>query len=133
MTAFINRKTGELYTLSEDEAALVDEEAGEEDLPEWQAEMLPKIREILSGGDWAQLPDKFDIHEWEIMRKFSDSVDDAALSNRLARAIHGKGAFRMFRATVDDAGMLEDWYAFKRSVLRDIAKDALDELGIPYR
>lgn len=133
MTAFINRTTGELYTVSDDDAALVENEAAEEDLPEWQAGMLPKLREILYGHDWVRLPSKFDIHEWEIMRKFSDSVHDASLANRLARAIHGRGAFRMFRATVQDADMLEEWYAFRRGALRDIAKDALDEIGVWYR
>jgi hypothetical protein len=133
MTAFINRKTGELYTISEDDAALVENEADEEDLPDWQVEGLPKLREILSGDGWVKLPDKFDIHEWEIMRKFSESVDDPSLANRLSHAIHGRGAFRMFRATVQDADLLEEWYAFKRLALRDIAKDALDELQVPYR
>ena len=131
-TAFINRKTGEIASVSEDDAALVEEEAEEEDLPDWQTELLPKLREILSGNDWAALPTKFDVHEWEIMRKFADSVDDESLANRLHSAIRGKGAFRMFRATVDDADLRDEWYAFKRRVLREIAKDALDDLGIPY-
>jgi len=133
MTAFINRQTGEMATVSDDDMSLVEDELEEEDLPDWQAEMLPKLREIVSGGNWLALPDKFDIHEWEIMRRFADSVADDELSQDLHRAIHGKGAFRMFRAVIEDAGVREAWFAFRQQAVREIARLALEELGIPYR
>jgi hypothetical protein len=133
MTAYINRKTGELASISHEEAALAeDEEEPDDDLPAWQVEMLPKIREILFSGDWVRLPNKFDIHEWEIMRKFADDVESDALSNELQRAIHGKGAFRMFRATLERTGKFDDWHAFKHQALRKIAREALDRLEIPH-
>ncbi|HEU4887459.1 MAG TPA: hypothetical protein VFV49_06210 [Thermoanaerobaculia bacterium] len=134
-TAYINRKTGEIASVSNDDASLVEDEDEEavQDLPPWQAEMLPKLREILSGEDWEALPTKFDVHEWEIMRKFADSVDDERLADRLRNAIHGKGAFRMFRAAVEDAGLRKEWFQFKHQALLEIAREALDELGIPYR
>jgi len=132
-TAFINRQTGEITTITDDEISLVEDELQEEDLPDWQREMLPTVREIVSGENWVALADKFDIHEWEIMRKFADCVDDDDLSEDLQRAIHGKGAFRMFRATIEDAGIREEWFAFKHQALREIAQAALEELGVPYR
>jgi hypothetical protein len=133
MTAFINRKTGEIASVSSEEAALVEEEVTDEELPDWQVEMLPTLRSIILGDEWAALPDKFDIHEWEIMRQFADSVDDDALSERLHQAIHGRGAFRMFHATIDEADLRDDWYTFKHRALREIAREALEELGIPYQ
>ena len=128
-TAYINRKTGEIASVSSDEASLVEDEDENdgEDLQAWEAEMLPKLREILSGEDWQALPTKFDVHEWEIMRKFADSVDDERSANRLQHAIHGRGAFRMFRAAVEDAGLREEWFQFKHQALREIAREALDE------
>ena len=78
--------------------------------------MLPTIREIEAGEKWRAVPNKFDIHEWD-----------------LQRAIHGRGAFRMFRATIEDAGVHEEWFAFKHQALRDIARESLQELGVPYR
>ena len=131
-TAFIKRTTGEIASVSADDAALVEDEAEENDLPKWQKEALPKLREILLGNDWVRLPSKVDIHEWKIMRKFADSVQNEPLRDRLGRALGGKGAFRMFRATVDDAGLLDAWYLFRHAQLREIAKEALDSLGIPY-
>ncbi len=134
-TAFVNRQTGEIMIVGDDELSLAEEgdEEGKADLPEWQQQLLPTLREIADGEKWAALPNKFDIHEWEIMRRFADSVDDEDLSDDLRRAIHGTGAFRMFRATVEDAGVREEWFAFKREALREIAREALQELGLPYR
>lgn len=133
-TAHINLKTGEITVVMDDELSLIEEgELESIDLPAWQQEMLPTLREIASGENWAALPNTFDIHEWEIMRRFADSVDDEDLSDDLHRAIHGKGAFRMFRATIEDAGVREDWFAFKHDAVREIARQALDELGVPYR
>src|SRR5262249_37461920 len=73
--AHINRRTGELFTVSPDDALAAE---GDDDLglPDWQREGLPKVREVLGSGDWLRLPSKFDIHEYNIMRPFCDEVDD---------------------------------------------------------
>ena len=133
MTAYVNRRTGDVVSVSDDDLSLVEEEAGEEELPDWQVEMLPQLREIASGDDWVALPDKFDIHEWEIMRRFAETIDDEELAERLQRAIHGSGAFRMFRATIEDADCRDAWYDFKREALKGIAREALEHFGIPYQ
>jgi hypothetical protein len=39
----------------------------------------------------------------------------------------------MFRAAIEDAGVREQWFAFKHEALRQIAREALEELGLPYR
>lgn len=132
-TAFVNRRTGEVVSVSHDELALVEEEVDEEDLSDWEVEMLPQLREIAFGEDWVALPDKFDIHEWEIMRQFVETIDDEDLAGQLERAIHGKGAFRMFRATIEDAGCRDEWYDFRREALKKIAREALDHAGIPCK
>jgi hypothetical protein len=47
------------------------------------------------------------------MTDFIATVDDPALAERLSRAIHGKGAFRRFRATLDRWPYeTSRWYAF---------------------
>ncbi len=95
--------------------------------------MLPKIREVVASDDWVTLPTKFDIHEWEIMRRFGNTVRDADVADRIDRAIHGRAAFRMFRATIEEAGLLDEWFEFKREALRGIARETLEELNMPYK
>ena len=91
MTAYINKKTGKLFTVSEEETRTI--EAGDEDdefIPEWQKEILPKVREVLESGDFVVLPDKFEIHEYSIMERFCLSIPDGELQDELLHAIHGR-------------------------------------------
>lgn len=132
-TAYLDRRTGELYTVTDEEAALVDNEVDADDLPDWQREMLPKIREVIESEDWLELPTSFDIHEWEIMDSFSRSIEDADVRDELLNAIRGSGAFRFFRHTIHQLGIEKSWYQFKKKTLERIAADWLDENEIPYR
>lgn len=131
-TAYLNRKTGELHTLQEDDEGLVADDADLEDLSDWQRDAIPVIREILESEDWLALPTKFDIHEWAIMDEFSCSVEDPALRNELRSAIRGAGAFRHFKATIHWYGLQETWYRYRTGVLDRIAIDWLDEQQIAY-
>jgi len=90
MTAYINRKTGELITITDEDAGLVEDSEPREDLPDWQAEMLPKIREVLDSKDFIPLPDKFEINEWSIMQRFAVSQPDPDHRDDLLDAIHGR-------------------------------------------
>jgi hypothetical protein len=131
--AYINRRTGELFRLSDEEIALAEDEDPEGgDLPEWQADMIPKIREILDSDEWVELPTSFDVHEWEIMRRFGDAIGNPDAAQQISRAIHGGGAFRAFRATVERLGLRDQWFEFKRRAVLEIARDALEDLDIPY-
>jgi uncharacterized protein UPF0158 len=131
-TAYLNRQTGEIFTVSDEEVELADEE-DDDLLPDWQRELMQKGREVVESEDWLALPTKFDIHEWAIMEEFSRSVEDRQLQDELLSAIQGRGAFRHFRETVSQYGIENLWYAYKAGALEQIATDWLDEHGIAYR
>jgi len=133
MTAYINKKTGELFTVSEEETCII--EAGNDDdefVPEWQKEILPKVREVLQSDDFVALPDKFEIHEYSIMERFCLSLPDEALQNELLHAIRGSGAFRRFKAAIYRKEIQDDWYRFRNESLKRIATDFLESEGIPW-
>ena len=132
--AYINKKTGELYSVSEEEAGIV-EQGNEEDefIPEWQREVLPKVREVLESDDFVALPDKFQIHEYSIMERFGLSLPDEGLQDELLHAIRGSGAFRRFKAAIHRNGIQDDWYRFRDQALKRIAIDFLESEGIPWQ
>ena len=81
---------------------------------------------MLESKDWLELPSKFDVHEWDIMDWFGESVpreQEAEVRN----AIRGKGAFRLFKGTIRRLGLEDRWFDFKRRVLEDIARRWLQE------
>ncbi len=130
--AYINRKTGELYTISDEEAGLAEDSESDDDLLDWQAEIMPKIREVLSSPDFIPLPDRFEIDEWTIMRHFAESQPDPEHREDLLSAIRGRGAFRMFKATLPRLNLREEWFRFRAEALEQIASDFLEVNGVPY-
>ena len=133
-TAYINRKTGELITLTHEELALAEDPEEAEDVPQWQKDLLPKAREVLaSSEDFIPLPGKFEIHEWSIMERFARSLTDAGVSDELDAALHGRGAFGRFKDAVHRLGIADEWYRFRDAALEQIAIDFLEANGIAYQ
>jgi len=132
-TAYIDRRTGEIYSVSEEAARLLEDEPDDDDLPEWQREMMPKTREVLESEDWLELPSRFDIHEWAIMEAFSRSIEEPDVRDELLHAIRGSGAFRHFKAVIHRLGIHKNWDQYKTKALERIAADWLDENGIAFR
>jgi hypothetical protein len=131
-TAYMNRKTGELITLTQEELALAEDLDEVEDAPQWQKDLLPKAQEVLGSEDFIPLPGKFEIHEWSIMERFARSLTDAAVSDELDAAVHGRGAFRRFKDAVHRLGIADEWYRFREAALEEIAIEFLEAHGIAY-
>ena len=133
-TAYINKKTGELVTVTEEEANIIDA-GGEDDefIPDWQREILPKVREVLESDDFVALPDKFEIHEYSIMERFCLSLSDEELQDQLLHAIRGSGAFRRFKNAIYRKEIQDDWYRFRDQALKRIAIDFLESEGIAWQ
>ena len=133
-TSYLNPKTGEIVTVTDQDRQLVeDEDLDEGDLPEWQRERLPNVRAALESGDFLVLPNKFEIHEWAIMERFSNGQVRAAWRDELLDAIHGAGAFRSFRSAIRRLGIEDDWFRFRQTAFEDIAKDWLEAHDILFR
>jgi hypothetical protein len=129
---FLHRHTAELLTATEDDlAAAEDEDDG--DVPEWQQEILPKIREALCSDDWLSLPSKFDLDEYGIMEDFCGTVPDKTLRGDLLDTIGGRGTFGRFKSMIHRHNLQDRWYQFRDQALREIAVQWLRANGIPYR
>ena len=78
--AYLNRQTGELVTIGNEEIRAVEEEHDLVDYPDWQQEVIRKTSQVLNSNDYLLLPSKFDIHEYSIMKQFCDEIEDGELS-----------------------------------------------------
>ncbi|MGD9163869.1 MAG: UPF0158 family protein [Chromatiales bacterium] len=133
MTAYINRKTGELFTLDDEVARYVEEGEEESDfIPDWQQEILPKVKEVMESDDFVPLPDKFEIHEYSIMERFCHAAEDDDLRDTLLNAIRGRGAFRHFKDAIQRQGIQDSWYSYRNDALKRIAADFLEGEGIAF-
>jgi hypothetical protein len=131
-SAFLNRHTGELVTLSREELSAAEEDDDIVDYPEWQQEMIFKAREVISSDDYLPLPSKFDIHEYHIMEEFCWSIADDRIRGALLDKIKGQGAFRRFKDAIHMNEMDDEWYRFRQKELEKIAIDWLEANQILY-
>lgn len=132
---YVNRRTGEFLGATSEElsAAEEDDEDGADLLPEWQRDMLPKVREVLTTDDWLALPDKFEISEYGIMREFCYSLSDQVLQQDLLDTIGGQGTFRRFKNMLHRRDLLDKWYAFRHEALKEFAIEWLEAHELSYR
>ncbi len=129
---YINKETGELLTIGNDELVTVETGYEDDDVPEWQLEILAMAEKVLNSTDYLRLPTSADIHEWTIMQEFCATVENGRQRRDLLDQIHGKGAFRKFKDALDRHGLRDEWFAFHKAALARIAVDFLEEAGIPY-
>jgi len=108
----------QLLRMAED---LADDE--EPELPGWQKPQWEIAKRMISTDRFVALPSKHDIHEWQIMEDFSRSVRSEKIREELLIAIHGTGAFRMFKQTSRRLGVEDAWYEFRAEAIKEIARD----------
>ena len=100
------------------------------DIVDADNELIALADEIMKSNDYVELPSRFKVNDWSIMREYCDSVDNSEQRDTLLRAIHGNGAFRRFKESVYDLGLQDEWFKFKDTCYEEIAIEWLDSEGI---
>ncbi len=129
---FLNRRPGEFVTIGDEDITLVESDIPMENIPPEQHDAIRLTRRVLGSNDFLQLPSKYDIHEYSIMERFCLSREDEELREKLLFSIHGQGAFRRFKETVQQLGVAEEWQKFRITAFKEIAIDWLTQNKIRY-
>jgi hypothetical protein len=136
ISSYLDVETGEVRSVTEEEFDLAeDPQTAIEELPDWQREAVKLARSIQEqvGKRYLALPDKFDVHEWAIMDRFSETLKDARLRNDFRGGIRGAGAFRLFKRLLTEYNLWDAWNRFKEVELRHMAIQWCEESGITFR
>jgi len=132
-SSFVDRRNGEVVGLPSSTLEFVEEGEDPEDYcDEGGEELLELARKICNTDDFVSLPSQFDIHEWSIMRDFCNLVDSDSDRTELLKAVHGSGAFRFFRATINRLGLVDQWNNFKEATIETIVIDWLESQSIQW-
>jgi len=135
--SFVDLDTGEVVTVSQDllgDAEDAENEDEELDLPAWQEREWKTAKRIAFHFDrFKRLPTKYDVHEWDIMRRFADSVQKPRIAEELQEAIHGAGAFRMFKSVIYRLKIERQWHDFRQEALEEIARDWCEDHHIAWK
>ena len=131
--SFLDKRTGEVVSISDEEMQAAEDDEPIEDFPDWQQDLVRIAKEIIDEiGNYIALPTKFDIHEYSIMERFCLSIDDSEMSDNLYSSIKGSGAFRRFKDAINEYDIADDWYKYRNDALKEIAIEWCQEKGIEF-
>ena len=111
---FLDLQTGEVVFLFDEGISDPDEE----------------LEELIENG-----PDRFRSIDpvsssdgWQIMAEFIEQMPEGEAVKRLVRAVHGDHPFRRFKDTLlDYPDIREQWFAFERRAMLEIARKWLEQ------
>lgn len=78
------------------------------------------------------LPTRYDINEYEMMKDFTETIEDTRLQNQLYISLNGSGAFRRFKDTCINFDIINDWYKFRDERYKEIAINWCKENNIEF-
>jgi hypothetical protein len=133
--SYLERATGRVVTISQEDMEAAEDEDSVEDCPDWQRENILIAQKILDSGnaEYLKLPSTWDIHEYEIMERFIEAIEDETISDALYHAIKGKSAFRRFKDAICDCGVREQWFKYRENAYKEIAIDWCRENQVDYK
>lgn len=120
--SFINTRTGEVLSVSEEDLRDAEDEKPINDLHDWQIENLKIANDIVENFEvYKELPTKYEINEYEIIEDFCWTIQDEKIQKMLLISIEGKGAFRRFKDKVKEFNIEMDWYKYRDTRYRQLA------------
>ena len=133
MTHYLNKKTGKIVLISQEDADAAENDEIMEEFPEWQQEDIKLAREVWGSNHYILLPTKFDIHEYDLIVNFCLSIRNKKVSRSLYDLTRGRGAFKRFYDGICHYNVEEDWYEYKNAAYREIAKRWCSENKIEFK
>lgn len=117
-TCHLDRETGEVLFISE----IADNDYDDD------------ILELLEEGSdrFVEFPSQWDRNDYQTMVDFIESLPQRKEQNLLAISINGSGAFRRFKYTASELGLLDDWYRFLNNAHRELAIEWCEDNEIEY-
>jgi len=132
LSSYLNRKTGEIVSLTEDTMLMVDDDDDLDGISEWEREEILRARDVRDSDDYIGLPGRYEIDEYRIMEDFCYSLEDEGLKEDLLYTIDGRGAFRRFKDAIHRLGIEKDWFKYRDGRLKELAVGWLKANGIPF-
>ena len=79
------------------------------------------------------LPTQYEIHEYQIMVDFIDTIEDLEINNNLQRLIQGRGVFRRFKDYCAEMNIIKNWYDFRNKKYKQIAIEWCEQNKLEYK
>lgn len=114
---FYNTVTGEVESVPDYDNVYAD-----------MSEFEDTAAKIEESDDYVILPSQYELHEYNIMERFAEEMDNEVLM----RALHGRRPYRTFKDRAIDLGLDQEYYSFRTKAYGEIARKWCRENGIPF-
>lgn len=71
---------------------------------------------------FVQLPTSWDFHEYRRMEEFIETLPEGRAQDRMWRSVGRKGAFRRFKDEAHRLDLIDAWYDFRQTALRQLLR-----------
>ena len=130
---FLHKETMKVVMVSTEILNHAEEEEPMDELEDWEQIEYAQALDILEHPfHYLDLPDRKEINEYRMMEHFCYSLDQGHEKERLTSTIQGRDAFRRFKDQMDQLGLREKWFAFRKECYRGEAKDWCEVHGVEY-
>lgn len=103
----------------------------------FEGSLADDLEENLTLGDalndpesYIPLPREYEIHEYQIMENFVNSLEDEDEARELLNSMQGKGAFRRFKEKVSLLSLEDRWYNHREEAYEKIALEWCVKNGV---
>lgn len=79
--------------------------------------------DIFDTDDIISLPCQYEINAYNIIKDFIETISDNQIKNQLLIVIQGNGAFRRFKDSCINFGIINDWFKFRDNAYYELAKE----------
>lgn len=79
--------------------------------------------ECLYNDSSISLSGQYEINEYRIIKNFIETIKDNQMKNQLLIVIQGRGAFRRFKDSCINYGIINDWYKFRFNTYYELATE----------
>ncbi len=131
-TTYINKVTGEIATISDEESNYAHEEI-DQTSPEWIIAGRVRVKQVLESEDFLEMPSKFDLHEESMMKNFCNTIEKEDVKNYLLKTLGSSSAAENFSQYVEKFDLHKQWITYRDNSIKDIAIKFLQEKSIPYQ
>ncbi len=132
---YLDSVTGKVICLSRQliQALAMEEADARPDVPEWDAAMIPKAREIILAGSpqYVRIPEAFGRPEHAWMIKFADGFRTQRVKQKMLQGLRGRGSCRRFKEILSEMpDDLQRWNNYRFQQWKEKIQAWLETMGI---
>jgi len=130
---YFNAITGTVVHITYEDYFAAESDENLDEYPKWQQESIMNAKAIMSEANYIYpLPSRYDVNTYDLMVRFSLSIEDQQISDDLYNTLKGNGAFRRFKNKIRTYGIEMQWYAYRDKKIKAIAIEWCEANGIDY-